>query len=84
MKKELGLDDLNNVSGGAVYHNCYTTYDDYTPIRVDNWEVQDKNGNVIRTFDTKEEACTYANKNNLGSGEINWYEVCKRRGTIHI
>ena len=82
MGKELSLDDLNNVNGGSVYHNCYTTYDDYTPIKIDNWEVQDINGNVIQTFGTKQEACNYANKNSLGSDEISWSEVCRRRGTI--
>ncbi|MBQ7562810.1 MAG: hypothetical protein IJT16_02340 [Lachnospiraceae bacterium] len=78
MDKSRRLDDsaLDNVAGGVLFDASGISGADPTH----PWEVlDDKNGNKITSFATKQEALDYLRNNGQNHMEVNWDQVLQLR-----
>ena len=71
-KRRLNDDELESVSGGAIFDKTEIGESGYEVINESNW-------NVVSTFETYEEAWELATRGNFGTDRIHWGELDEKR-----
>ena len=71
-KRRLNDDELERVSGGAIFDKKEIGESGYEVINESDW-------NVVSTFDTYEEAWELATRGAYGTDRIHWPELDEKR-----
>ncbi|MCR5625702.1 MAG: hypothetical protein K6F99_00135 [Lachnospiraceae bacterium] len=72
---KLDLNDLENVSGGAIFNaSNISGADKNNPIELINAK-----GDTMKRFSDMNEAIKYAKDNGYSTQQLTWDEVCSRR-----
>ena len=69
------MEQMDKVSGGAIYNNRGDIMDD-KPFQV----INDANGDILARFKTQADAEAYAKKVGIGTNQVRLSDIMKMRG----